>query len=251
MSGDESEPGEVSNEDLAEMLRARLRMEAECALAELQEIASGGSAEANGAALTLVGAAIVACERVRAAAEKNPGAFVPIAKKMSRWPVVHSLFPGDREGAAAYLGALHLGADAPLHFVKWRTTAPGTRWAVAYWLNVQDCLAHRDLEIKAGRCGHVGERVCLPGGGEALRADYDDAVTLPILTTAPEILQRWKEAFGRHVQRHFEAYTVVEHRDWKHLLNYKIEGKSVDLQWAYGKVLGEVERGFRRIAKRT
>jgi hypothetical protein len=244
-------PGEVSEEDLTEWRRAALRMNAERALAELQEMASGGGGDANGAALSLVGAAIDACERVRAAATKNPSAFAPIAQKMMRWPVTHSIFPGDREGGADYLGKLQLGANAPLNLGKWRLSAPGTRWAVAFWQQVQSCCAHRDIEMKAGPCGACGGHVRLFDGLRVLRADYDEAMKLPGLTESPVILQHWREAFDRHLQRHFDGYTVVDEPDWKHLRTYRIRGEDVDLQWAYGKVLGEVGRGFQRIAKRV
>ncbi len=170
---------------------------------------------------------------------------------MTKWPVTHSVFPGNREGLADYLSKLKLGTNAPLNLRKWRLTAPGTRWAVAYWLNVQSCWAHRDFERKAGRCGGVDDHLRLFDGRQALRADYDEAVKLPCLTAAPAILQQWKDAFDRHVQRHFADYRVVDEPDWKHLRTYRIGGKSVDLQWAYGKFLGEVERGFGRIARRS
>lgn len=239
----------LTDAELAQYRSDALRKSATADLHELQELALRNDVYAKGAALSLVGLALEACELVRAVAAKNPAAVVDIASKLTQWPVVHSVFPGDREGLLDYLTNLQLGSRVPLHLGRWRLKARGTRWAYAYWHNVERCKKHQSHAEEFLLVNHwFSDPIQLFHGGTCTRPDFDAACALPQLAATPTILKKWKDAFALHVRRHYPHHTVLDNDDWKPLLKQVVAGSARDHAWAFGKMTGEVKRGFERIA---
>jgi hypothetical protein len=126
----ESEPAALSDADLAEYRRARLRLSVEESLEELQEIATGDSAEANGAALALVGAATLMDIQTHSLAPgisiRRIEAGVVLREQPQRWTEVVRCFIrrfGRRE-AEKLLGAGNLEAVLRCELWERLTIAP-------------------------------------------------------------------------------------------------------------------------------
>lgn len=239
---------QLSDGDIAEIRRCYLRKGSTEQLLELHQLATARDEHSTGAALSLVGAALEAAEIVRDAARRNPEVFKAIAKRMSKWPAAHSLFPGDQDGVLSYLRKIELGTESPLSFGKWRLKAPGTKWAFAYWQQAESCKSHKGIYgdfagVKVIACSGGAELIELFDGVKCFRSDAAEAVSLPVLIK--DSVPSWADAFRRHIQRHYPGYSVCEHHDWRHV----VAGRNKDPKWVFGKILGEVQRGFKRIAK--
>jgi hypothetical protein len=228
--------------DMDEFRINRLRQEASSLL---QELASEESPKLRALALRrLVGAAIEACGLVMEAGKTDPDCLGALASGLTHWPVLYSVFPGEPDELEKHLRGLGLGTAAPIDLrKKWRLKAPGTRWAFAYWQLVQQVRACENLGVSAKLCG--GGWVQLPLM-RILLGDLEDTVALRPLSRDEAVLAEWRKAYERHLQRHFPGDSVIEHKDWK---TYLAGRKLYSVGAMRGRILDEIARGFRVIAR--
>lgn len=215
----------VSDRELAEWRRAVLSQKADDALAELQEIATSGAEGADGAALSLVGAAVDACKRVLDAANKSPGVFSPLAKKMPRWPVVYSVWPDDEKALAEHIRGLGVGSETLMGRSrgtasrKWSIDTAENRWAWGYVQLVEQCWLAKNFCVNASEATTYFSET--RGIELVFEADYYDAIKLPPISNQPDVFETWKAAFLAHVARHHSAASLMAHEDWASVREHK------------------------------
>jgi hypothetical protein len=221
----------------------QLRQDICSSLAELAEkIAVGSRAQAFSA---MVNVAMDADIHVLQASRANPDLAKAMASALTHWPTLHSVFPGESEMLHKHIKQLGLGSAVSFTIKKWRLTAPGTRWAFAYWQLVQESKAFHKLYgfFPSDENGWV-----FLFDGLRLRRDAEEAIALPELNRTAAAQKAWGAAYLLHLERHFPGNEVLEHPDWK---KYFAKTKLESVGKMKSKVLEMIAKGFRVIAPQT